>query len=166
MTILEEAYQHPGCSVLTFGGEVVISLVRTEMTIEGLAASVNAARRLALRNRHGVGSLAVVAPNVSMPGPELRHAINQAIKDSRQYTCCAAQVLRGTGFWLSAVRSLLTAIELIHPGDLPRRTFDDVPIAARWIAENLKHDKAWADQLIGSIRSVLGTGELQIASAS
>jgi hypothetical protein len=66
---------------------------------------------------------------------------------ARAQTRCAARVFLGNGFWLSTVRSVLTAIELIRPYDLPRRTFSEIPPATRWLAKSIDESLAWADRL-------------------
>jgi hypothetical protein len=155
MALVEEAYVNPACSVATFDGSVVILLVRTALTLEGLHSSIASARRIALRRGRGAAGLTIVQGGVSIPGPELRQAMNESIKDSRTHSVCSAQVLIGTGFWLSTMRSVLTALELIRPGDLPRRTFEDVAPAARWVAGHLERDAAWAERLTLAARSVM-----------
>ncbi len=147
MSLGENAYVTPECSVSTFDDEVVILVVHAAMTLDALHFSEATARRLALRNRRKGAGLTLVNGIVKIPGPELRRAIDLSVKDATQHSRCTATVLSGTGFWLSAMRSVLTAMELIRPGDMPRRTFQVVPPASRFIAEQLGHDGAWAEKL-------------------
>jgi hypothetical protein len=154
MAALMQTFVGAGSAVHTFGTDTVIVTISTSITAEVLWASITAGRALSRLHGQPIAALTIIEHGAGVPGPELRKEITRVVDESRAFTRCAAQVLRGQGFWLSAVRSLLTAIELIRPGDLPRRVFDDVTPASRWMAGHLQRDRAWADQLAGALRTV------------
>jgi hypothetical protein len=160
----EDTYVTPECSVSTFAGEIVILVIHSAMTLEALHYSEATARRLALRGRRKGAGLTLVNGIVRIPGPELRRAIDQSVKDSIQHTRCTATVLSGSGFWLSTMRSVLTAMEFIRPGDMPRRTFQVVPPATRFLAEQLGHDGAWAEKLTLAAHAASTIGQDAVAS--
>jgi hypothetical protein len=154
MTQLVQTFGSADASVYTFGSELVVVTVNQATTVDMLRASVAAGRKLSARRGAPVGALTIIETGITVPDAELRKELTRTVEVSRAYTACAAQVLRGHGFWLSAVRSLLTAITLLSPGDLPRRVFEETPPAARWMARTLLQEQAWAEQLIAALASV------------
>jgi hypothetical protein len=133
-------------SVAVFG-EAVITVVAKGVTAEGLRVSIDASRRVARLYPGRVVGVNLVYPGIELPNHELRRLSSEAMAEARDLTRCAARVFLGNGFWLSTVRSVLTAIELIRPYDLPRRTFSEIPPATRWLAKNIDESLAWADRL-------------------
>jgi hypothetical protein len=133
-------------SVATFG-ETVIVVVHSEVTEESLQASITACHRLHEKFPGGVVGLTVVECGIKLPDAPLRQASSAAMAATSRQTRIMARVFLGEGFWLSTVRSVLTAIELIRPYDLPRRTFTEIEPATRWLAKGIQQELAWADRL-------------------
>jgi hypothetical protein len=154
MARLVQTFRRPESGVYTFGTEAVIVTVDMAITAEMLRASIAAGRQLSAKRGGPIAAITIIEHGATLPGPELRGELNRTVEASRGYTLCAAQVLRGNGFWVSTVRSLLTAITMLRPGDLPRRVFDDSTPAARWAARHLLQEQAWAEQLASALRSV------------
>lgn len=154
MARLVQTFRSPECAVYTFGTEAVIVTVDTAITVDMLRASVTAGRQLSAKRGGPIAALTIIEQGAALPGNELRGELNRTVETSRPYTLCAAQVLRGNGFWVSTARSLLTAITLLRPGDLPRRVFEDSAPAARWAARHLLMDSGWAELLASSLLSV------------
>jgi hypothetical protein len=138
-------------------GEAVITVVNTELTPEGLRLSVEANERVRVLHPGRVVGVTLVYPGIKLPGTDMRKLSSEAMAKTRAHTNCVVRIFLGDGFWLSTVRSVLTAIELIHPYDLPRRTFSDIPTATRWAAKHIDESLAWADRLTVAIASVGGT---------
>jgi hypothetical protein len=138
-------------------GEAVITVINTEVTAEGLRLSVEANQKVRQLHPGKVIGITVVYPGIKLPGTEMRKASSEAMAQTRAYTSCAVRIFLGDGFWLSTVRSVLTAIELIAPYDLPRRTFSEIPAATQWAAKNIQESLAWADRLAVAIGNVGGT---------
>jgi hypothetical protein len=146
----------PLCSVGTYA-EVIIVAVHSEMTAESLRASVTANRKLANMYPHGVASLALAHFGAKMPSSEMRAAAAQAMADTRMTTRCAAQVIAGEGFWPSAVRSVITAMEKLRPDDKPRRSFGSLAEAVPWLCNQLDRDPKWGTGLVEAAQQLLNT---------
>src|SRR4051812_38533875 len=104
-------------SVAIFG-EIVMMVVHSEVTEEALRASVTACHKVHEKYPEGVVGLTVVESGIKLPDATLRHASSEAMAATLGQTRITARVFLGQGFWLSTVRSVLTAIELIRPYDL------------------------------------------------
>jgi hypothetical protein len=165
MTQLVQTFGSVDASVYTFGSELVVVTVTRATTVDMLRASVTAGRRLSARRGAPIGALTIIETGITMPDAELRKELNRTVEVSRTYTACTAQVLRGQGFWLSAVRSLLTALSLLGPGDQPRRVFEETPLAARWMARTLLQEQAWAEALLAALASVSRPATTEVRAA-
>jgi hypothetical protein len=143
---LEVLLDSPLSSVATFG-EVVITAVHTELTEQALRVAVGAGRKVAASHPGGDVGLTLVQVGIKLPSSELRKAASEAMTSTMSHTRCVARVFFGAGFWMSTVRSVLTAIELIQPYPIPRRTFALVAPATRWLASTCGQDVSWAEGL-------------------
>jgi hypothetical protein len=146
--------QSPLCSIATFR-DVVLVLVHRELTAESLKASQVAHQRLAMAFPKYVGCLTVVNFGVKIPDAPIRKLAAEAMAATNAHLRCAAQVLKGEGFWPSTVRSVITAVERLRPDDRPRRTFPDVRSAIAWMAENMDRDANWQSALHAVTTQVL-----------
>ena len=142
-------------SVAIFG-EATVTVIEREVTAEGLRLSIEACNKVAQRHPGCVVGVTLVYPGITLPNTEMRKLSSEAMAATRAQTACAARIFLGSGFWLSTVRSVLTAIELIRPYDLPRRTFSEIPPATRWLAKNISESLAWADRLSAALEERFG----------
>jgi len=126
---------------------VVLVVVHDALTIDLLSASVRANRNIAPKHPAGVASLTTVSMGIRFPSAAERAVASEAIAAVRDSVRCAAQHISGDGFWASAARSIVTAIEMIRPDDRPRRTFTSLPDATQWIASCMQEDLNWAREL-------------------
>ncbi len=142
---LEVRHTAPDMSVATFRS-VVLVVVHRAVDAEALRASVLANREVFAT--HGkVASLTLVRAGIGLPSAEARKAAADAMAEVESTTTCAAQVLLGDGFWASAQRSALLAIELIRPDETPRRTFRSLREAVVFIADKLGEPQEFIDEL-------------------
>jgi hypothetical protein len=141
-------------AVLTFDN-VVIIVISTELTHAGLAASVEANHALGQQYPGQVAALSLAHFGVSMPNAELRRASAEAIEQARAQLLCAVQVLSGSGFLASAMRSVVTAIERIRPDEKPRKTCATIAEGATWIAGHSGRDTQWASSLRSAAEQAL-----------
>ena len=75
----------------------------------GRSNSLNAAVVTVHRKLAALAADYVVTSDLALPDAELRKAANQSIVASAAHTRCTARVFLGDGFWLSTMRSVLTA---------------------------------------------------------
>ena len=142
---LEILVQSPLTSVAVYG-ETVITIVQSELTVEALHASKAAYDKLGTRYPGSV-SLTVVHAGIKLPDAAMRNLTSEIMAQTRSRTRGVARVFFGDGFWLSTVRSVLTAIELMRPYDLPRRTFGTLEPATTWLAHTIQESSPWALRL-------------------
>jgi hypothetical protein len=151
---LEILIESPLTSVARFG-EVVITVVHSELTEEALGAGVAAGQAIAEVYPRGGMGLSVIEVGAKVPNMELRKAASDAMAATKNHTRCTARVFLGDGFWMSTMRSVLTAIELMRPYDIPRRTFHALAPATLWIASQNARDVAWAQQLEAATHRIM-----------
>lgn len=63
----------------------------------------------------GVSFIHVVREGAGLPDPEARRALAEMMASFAGETVCVAVVLLGSGFWASALQSLLTGMRLVAP---------------------------------------------------
>ncbi len=151
---LEVLLDSPLSSVAVLG-DVVITAVHTELTEQALRVAVTAGRKVAAAYPQGDVGLTLVQVGIKLPSAELRKAASDAMASTMGHTRCVARVFFGAGFWMSTVRSVLTAIELIQPYPIPRRTFALVNPATRWLASTCGQDVRWAESLDAAAAQVM-----------
>jgi hypothetical protein len=162
---LEMWVDSPLTTIATLG-ETVITVVHTELTMEALRAAKPVNDKICASYPEGAVSLTVVRENIRLPDTELRNAVAEAMAATRSRTRAVARVFLGDGFWLSSVRSVLTAIELLKPYDLPKRTFGEVPDATAWLARTVQRDAGWAKHLHDTVEELIRAAEKQPINAA
>ena len=125
---------------------VIICLLITGMSVECLQASVAVNKKLA-REHGGIAVLTMVGQRVSVPSPEVRKAASEAVMATHSTTRAVVQVLPGDGFWASAQRGIITAIEMVRPDHVPRKTFRELRDGVLFIATHIDRDARFAREL-------------------
>jgi hypothetical protein len=143
---LEILVDSPLTTVATFE-QTAITVVHTELTMESLRVARTVNGKICAGYPEGAVALTIVQPNIRLPDAELRRAASEAMAATRSRTRAVARVFLGDGFWLSSVRSVLTAIELLRPYDLPKRTFGELSVATHWLSQLIHADATWAQRL-------------------
>ena len=72
-------------------------------------------RKLVDAQPSGVSFIHVVDEGAGLPSPEARSELSAMMGSFAEATVCVAVVLRGSGFWASAMQSLLTGLRLFAP---------------------------------------------------
>jgi hypothetical protein len=153
---LEVLLQSPLTSVGVYG-ETVITIVHTELTAEALYASRAAYDKICAKHPLGTVSLTIVHPGIKLPDASMRNLASDIMVQTKSRTRSVARVFFGDGFWLSTVRSVLTAIELMRPYDTPRRTFGTLEPATQWLAKSIQESAPWALRLNTAIHMLEGS---------
>ena len=92
----------------------------------------------ALRHRpQGVGSVTVIDPTATMPSDETRRAINEVTKQTLEHALGSATVVLGDGFWASAMRGVMTTINLVSNPRHPNKVFRHEAEAVEWVIKTL-----------------------------
>ncbi|HET6338349.1 MAG TPA: hypothetical protein VFG30_34235 [Polyangiales bacterium] len=92
-------------------------------------ATLPAARELAQITEHTVALMAgqrvsviyLVAEEFGLPDSETREVIAQILRDNGHHVGCLVVVLSGTGFWVSAMRGVVTSLRVVAPRALDLR---------------------------------------------
>jgi hypothetical protein len=69
---------------------------------------------------------------VHLPDSETRAALHDITRDYGQYTACVGVIVRGSGFWASALRSLVTSVKVIAPRSVDIRIHADIAELLTW----------------------------------
>ena len=130
--------------------ETVITIVHSELTLEALHAS-KAAHETVCARHPGCVSLTLVQAGIKLPDAAMRTAVSEVLVQTKSRTRCAARVFFGDGFWLTTVRGVLTAIEVLRPLDFPRRTFSALQPATLWLTQSIRETPPWALRLSAAV---------------
>ena len=78
-------------------------------------------------NPKGLSSIHWIENGAGLPTPDARQELAEIVRHHEGHLVCVAVLLRGSGFWASAVRSALTGVALLSPKRYPLRFFADLP---------------------------------------
>lgn len=130
-----DIYSRDPAFVLAVTGRYIIQLVRQRATMTLVSLAGRATADLANRYEK-FGYIGIIDPNaeLSMP-PDVRNGFNNHVKRySPRYTG-AAIVFEKTGFHATAVRSVVTAINLASRATHPSRVFADLREGLYWLTQ-------------------------------
>jgi hypothetical protein len=132
---LEVVGCNPDVAVATIG-QFVLLLWRHQIVAPGVGWTREAFARL-LRNREPVGKLIFLTTvesgcDVSTP-TEVRKGIADLLQTYEDTLACAAIVFEGSGFGMTIVRSVITAIYIASRSRFPNSVFSDVGSAVSWM---------------------------------
>jgi hypothetical protein len=106
----------------------------------------------------GIASIHCIANGAGLPTSEARAQLAEIAKRYDRHLLCVAILLRGDGFWASAVRSALTGIVLLAPRAYQMRFYGELTPLSRFVTEQVQqrtgeaHDRA---QLLGAVEQAL-----------
>jgi hypothetical protein len=84
---------------------------------------------------HTRGSNVSLAVNrAPLPTYEARRALHELTLRYEKNIICSATLIEGTGFWASAVRSLVTSLHLVGRWSFDLKTFSDIDTLSEWLA--------------------------------
>lgn len=97
----------------------------------------------------GVSSIHWVVQGVGLPTPEAREGLRSLVLRDGDHIACVGVVLRGDGFWASALRSAVSGILLVGPrAPFPQRVYGSAEELAAWLpGEHVKRTKTPLDAL-------------------
>lgn len=103
-------------------------------------------------------NVVLVVNRAPLPTYEARRAIHELTRRYEQNITCSATLIEGTGFWSSAIRSLVTSLHLVGRWSFELKTFSDIGTLSEWVAPI--HTRATgtevsAEELAGALAWVL-----------
>jgi hypothetical protein len=119
-------------------GDTVRQLMRAGSTVEGKYSAIH-----------------VINSGAGLPTPDGRAALVELLQQRTGKLACLAVVLRGKGFWASALQSTVTGLQLVVPKAFKKlRIFETLDEAAEWLSK--EHGRLTGVELDPSdLRSVL-----------
>jgi len=114
-------------------GPIVVVQFRDKVSAEVLRAVESSQERVHRTHRGGTLLLTMIDSSVPLPTEDARAVIVDTFKRMAARNRAAATVVRGDGFWASAIRSTLTALNLVVRPACPQRTYAEVDEAIEWL---------------------------------
>jgi hypothetical protein len=94
--------------------------------------------RSALECPGGIASIHWIAHGAGLPTAEARAQLAEIAKRWDRHLLCVGVLLRGDGFWASAVRSALTGIVLLAPRGYQMRFYGELSPLTRFVSEQVQ----------------------------
>jgi hypothetical protein len=113
-------------------GPVHLCVYRDALTSEGLEIA-NSHHRALMSRFPRTFVLGAAQSNLPLPPSDVRQRGAELIDENQAHVEAAAMVLQGTGFWASAVRSVMTASFAIARQPYPSKAFATGAEAAAWL---------------------------------
>ncbi|MCB9659467.1 MAG: hypothetical protein H6726_17615 [Sandaracinaceae bacterium] len=112
---------------------VHLCVYRGELTLSGLETANDHHRALMARHPRTL-VLGLAQHNLPLPSAEVRQRGAHLIDENGSHVLAAAMVLAGTGFWASAVRSVMTASFALARQPYPSKAFATGVEAGEWLS--------------------------------
>jgi len=102
-------------------------------------------------NDRRLGTILVIEANIPLPEPDIRLITAGQLSRVQRHSPYRAAVILGDGFWLSAARSVLTAIQLATMRTAPIYTSESIPGAATWVCDRTDRPKTDLPGILGAV---------------
>lgn len=118
-------------------GNLQINVYRDKVTRDSMMRGVDVLEMLAQRYPEGAVVISTAHVDaVGLPNAEGRAGIAEANARLDNVMVANGVCLLGEGFWVSAIRSLVTTLMIVTPRPYPTKFFGDDVHAAEWLCEN------------------------------
>jgi hypothetical protein len=128
-----------------------------ESDIANVARLAQSTASIHERHPEGVSAVHILHGSVKLPDTETRAALLQLSNQYATRLGGIAVVLRGSGFWASTMRSIVTALRVVGARDLDMRIHASVEDVAEWLpAVHLKRTGISIDreQLLSVLKQI------------
>lgn len=113
---------------------VAITLWFGPATLESCVILERGCRKQAAEHPEGLSLVNIMIPGGrSMPGAEVRSELTRIMRDHTQHAAAVAVIIPGSGFWASALRSLVVALSMLRPRDMQLQIFGSAPPLVEWL---------------------------------
>ena len=101
-------------------------------------------------------TLVVILPDCNLPNAEARKAVGSLMARATQSERAAAYVIEGSGVGATALRTMVSALNLAAGGKHPSKVFDKMSLAVPWLADqcNKLQVSMQADELLTAAHEV------------
>jgi hypothetical protein len=126
------------------------------------------ARTALLTTGQRVSVIYLVAEEFGLPDSDVRDVLLNIMKDNAHLVGCIAVILGGTGFWVSAMRGVVTGLRVVAPSALDVRVHGKAEELLGWFpAEHLKRTGVQLDlvafgRMLKSVATTQEQGRAQL----
>jgi len=114
---------------------VVITLWFGAATLESCASLERGTRKQTAEHPEGLSMVNIMVPGSrSLPGAAVRAELARIMREHATHAAAIAVIIPGSGFWASALRSVVVALSMLRPRDMQLSIFDSAPPLAEWLA--------------------------------
>ena len=113
---------------------VAITLWFGAATTESCVSLERGCRKQAAEHPQGLSLVNIMIPGGrSMPGAAVRAELSRILRDHSQHAAAIAVIIPGSGFWASALRSMVVALSMLRPRDMQLSIFGSAPPLVEWL---------------------------------
>lgn len=150
-------YAFQGCVMAHWRGVGIVAWA-TQATGQHAREMAKLAEEVGKSHTRG-SNVSLVVNRAPLPTHEARRVIHEVTRRYEKHIVCSATVIEGTGFWASAIRSLVTSLHLVGRWSFDLKTFSDIDALSEWLAPI--HTRAVgtsveSTELAGALAWVLG----------
>ena len=102
-------------------------------TLESLRSFERGSQEMIAEHPEGLSSINILVPGGRLPTPAARRELSRILDAHAPHHAGSAIVMRGDGFFASALRGLLTALQLLQRKTIPQQVFSDYETAVTWL---------------------------------
>jgi hypothetical protein len=144
----------PGGNAVVLVGSCVIVVCNTQSDLTMVNALGQGFEQL-LRDYPKVGVCSIIELGSTRPAAEVRGAFARVMERFTRAICGSAIVYEGNGFKATAVRSVVTAVNLASAASHPNKVFGDVSSAFTWLMPLLpRHSGTSSSDLVQCVREL------------
>lgn len=104
-------------------GPAVERLTRVRESIDG-------------KHPEGLSVVYLIANEAGLPTPEARAGVKELMAKYKDRRACLALMVKGQGFWVSAMRAAITGVRMVVPGQFPMLVCAEVDEVVEWLPEH------------------------------
>jgi hypothetical protein len=130
-----------------------ISDFRTTASVESLYAVMKWQAEACKRNPSGIATLSMVGPG-PLPNAEVRKVSEEVNQLNQTGVLSVALVVEVTGFVGSALRGIITGLNMVKKTPYPIKVFDTTDKAVPWTRDAIRADASWERGATAAIRDM------------
>lgn len=132
---LLETGAFPGIYTSYAWKNLIVTLWYAAATPESLPVFERGCKRVCAEHPEGFSSVHLMVPGgTQMPSAQVRAELARILRDCVPQVAAASIVIPGTGFWASALRSMVTALTLLLPREFELKICGELGEVAQWLA--------------------------------
>ena len=134
--------------------DIFVSHLRARSSAADLEEMTSTMERWVVGRAAPVATLTIPDPGIGLPELGVRAVAADCMRRTNLLTDCQVIVLRGQGFWLSAARSVMTALAALS-GSNKRPTFGNLDQATEYLAAHLGYPHTAVPAIISEVDALI-----------